>query len=115
MFINYKKLARELFKEYIELERINAVISEKIADHILKSIDPKEYLDTAYIRNHYGYITTPMKEYVAEKIANKLVEDLYELKKAQVLKEMSKKDLTTIVSEKFEKAAKEHLEKFIKE
>lgn len=113
MFINYKKLAKEinhnnLTEKVAELIANQILSDEKFVEDIVKN------LEVRYSDNIYTYIKSkPLKSYVADEVAQKLIPEVYALKRAEVLKEISSQGILNILQSNLETQAKQHLLNFI--
>lgn len=122
MFINYKKLAKELnygkFKEEV-VNKVADIIANKIIDNgitenILDKLTIKiERYDNRFGHNGYDYDVKPLNEFIAEKVANRLIPDVYDLQKAEVLRDVHKEGVLNILHSKLEEQAKQHVLDFI--
>ena len=114
MFVNYVKLAKELVNEHLgeivskmDMEFIKPVILEK-----LKKLDLNKenvYIKTYNSFGYYEYSVVNLKNYIIDKIKDRLVDDMYEYYKLKLLKEIKPKDITTAI----EKAIKDKVQKDI--
>ena len=123
MFINYEKLANKILSNNEFRETLTRQVAINIGDHINESTDFVEYVkNNLYIEErgnydrHYGIpiITRiDMLSYVSERVAERLVPDVYDLNKAEILKEVSSKGILNLLQEKLEEKARQHVLQFI--
>lgn len=121
MFINYEKLADKLiskdFKEELT-KRVADIIANKIVkdSDIMQSIKDNLYVREISFDNTFGRGVNeniPLELYVGKKVAGKLIPDVYDLRKAEVLQNVHTEGILNILHKKLEEQAKQHVLDFI--
>lgn len=120
MFINYKKLAKEIVNQisYDEKRNIADSIAHEISE-VIKNDDvildqiKYELNTTEYDYNTGTYRERRLQDFVSEKVATKLVHDVYELNKAEILKEVSGQGILNVLQEQLQESAKQHVLDYI--
>jgi hypothetical protein len=124
MFLNYDKIVRKLVENNVVIEMIANKTSELIAKKICDNEDFVKGIAESLTISSYEYDNlngkyytkeVDLTHYVGEKVAGKLIPDVYELQKAQVLQEVHKEGVLNILHSKLEEKAKQHVLDFITE
>jgi hypothetical protein len=130
MFIDYKKLSKQVVDDLTRNHSAISCIAEKVADRILEkfSTEPEHIKElfnsdtlcvskTVYNNSSFagGYSTVkvPLVEVLAEKAASMLEQDVYKLNKADILKQVHSEGIMNILHKKLEDQAKQHVLDFI--
>lgn len=117
--IDYEKLAKAILRESEGYKLQNEVFNE-VRDYIIENIIKHTNVDDIVSRlrinyeNHYGYKGSySLDQGVANRVADKLVNDVYDLQKAEVLKNVHSEGVLNILHSKLEDQAKQHVLDFI--
>jgi len=118
MFINYKKLAKEIMLQ--SKEEIIKEVARNVADVIVSDKDKvRGIMDGLYVfeYNPNGYgdrHKKTLENHIGEYVASKLTDEVYEMKRAEILSEFKKENLLELMSNKLNNQAKKAVENFIK-
>jgi len=110
---NYRKLAKELLEDYFfkqELtKKLGNIIVDKIIDNdkLVRDVSNGLFIYDGFDRRR------DIKDVVAERVVAKLVDDVYDLQKAEVLRDISAEGMTNLLRKSIEDKAKEHVRDFI--
>jgi hypothetical protein len=121
-FINYEKITnlvydkikRNLLTES-DKKRIMDRVADRIADEYLKDgLTLKDISENLYVEEYSQYIGTGTRrisigDFVGKKVSEKLVDDVYELNRAEVLKEVSGQGILQLLQEKLQESAKQQV------
>ena len=117
MFINYDKLANKIIEKYEDK------LLKSLKDEVVNTLVPKlEKMDIdnvvvteeeyAYGR-HMGYRKTPLADYLARQASYRLTEELFKLRKAEILKKITSKEITAQIEENIKSKIKEEISKIV--
>ena len=119
--INYDKLAKKILDSDIK-DKVVRLTASILADKIMsnkESIDKiveSLYVEEPVYNNYSSYGDSrriPIELYIGTKVAERLVPDVYDMQKAEVLKEVSSEGVANLLRSKLEEQAKQHVLNFI--
>lgn len=111
--IDYDKLAIALLKNKEEFD--TSILEEKIKNLDLESSTFTSFDYTSQYDRYPQRVTHNLKAHLLEKIAPRLADDLYELRKLEILQKIGSKEIIEKLDKKLEEKIQDNINKILRD